>query len=180
MQQLVINKVETNDVFRMNLEENGTPRDMDPRDVGSTAITRVVAQVATFSESKAIVAFSTSGGTAVGVSQLRPTVPIVAACDNVRVARQLSLVWGVFPLVVDKADLPFSVTHEIDRVAHKLSSMGFTDRDNDLLTFVVGLPWGTPGSTNMIRVVSAAGTDFWFDKKNPGMMKNYALETKAL
>jgi len=73
-------------------------------------------QVAKLSKSKAIVAFSTSGGTAISVSQLRPTVPIIAACEDIKVARQLALVWGIFPLVVGKHNQPFSVTHEIDRV----------------------------------------------------------------
>ena len=39
-----------------------------------------------------------------------------------------------------------------------LRELGVTSMDTDLLTFVVGLPWGNPGSTNMIRVTSAAGT----------------------
>lgn len=68
------------------------------------------------SNSKAIVAFSTSGNTAILVSQLRPSVPIVAACEDIKVARQLALVWGVYPIVVGKPDTPFSVTHEIDKV----------------------------------------------------------------
>ena len=106
---------------------------------------------------------------------------VIAACEDIRVARQLALVWGVFPIVVGKHDAPFSVTHEIDKarqvfissaltlardanavicaqVAKILRELGVTTKDSDLLTFVVGLPWGFPGSTNMIRVTSAAGT----------------------
>lgn len=54
--------------------------------------------------------------------------------------------------------------------------MGFTQRSSDLLTFVAGLPWGNPGSTNMIRVTSAAGTDYWFDKTSPGEVRSFGRE----
>ena len=48
-----------------------------------------------------------------------------------------------------------------------LRELGVTSLDTDLLTFVVGLPWGNPGSTNMIRVTSAAGTGRpYIDLKN--------------
>lgn len=176
MQQLVINKVETDEVFRSTLEKVVARPTEEISDLTSHAITNAVGQVAKLSKSKAIVAFSTSGGTAISVSQLRPTVPIIAACEDVKVARQLAMVWGIFPLVVGKHDQPFSVTHEIDRVSHMLCDLGFAQRDTDLLTFVVGLPWGTPGSTNMIRVTSASGTDYWFDKANPGSMKKYTQD----
>eukprot|EP01036_Dinobryon_divergens_P022815 gene22815-31112_t len=178
MQQLVINKVETDDVFRQNLQKIPAfkPVGDSPSDIANYAITMAVGQIATVSQSKAIVAFSTSGSTAILVSQLRPTVPVIAACEDIHVARQLAMVWGVFPIVVGKHDSPFSVTHEIDKVAKMLRELGVTTKDSDLLTFVVGLPWGNPGSTNMIRVTSAAGTDFWFDKTNPGEMKKFSKE----
>ena len=44
-------------------------------------------------------------------------VKVIAACEDIRVARQLALVWGVFPIVVGKHDAPFSVTNEIDKVS---------------------------------------------------------------
>ena len=66
----------------------------------NTAITLAARQTADISKSKAIVAFTSSGGTVMRVSKLRPTVPIIAGCYNIKVARQLAIAWGVYPIVL--------------------------------------------------------------------------------
>ena len=49
-------------------------------------------QVAEISKSKAIIAFTTSGSTALRVSKLRPTVPIIAVTYSMETARWLAMV----------------------------------------------------------------------------------------
>ena len=53
-------------------------------------------------------------------------VQIIAACEDIHVARQLAMVWGVFPIVVGHHDKPFSVTNEIDK-ACQVYSISITD-----------------------------------------------------
>ncbi len=180
MQQSVINKVETDDAFRTSLDRFAMTLDVHATTDSTTdttlAITLATRQVADISKSKAIVCFSSSGGTVLRIAKLRPTVPIVAVCEQVELARQLALVWGVYPIVVEKHVGEFNVANEIRKVCKILSSSGFVDPEHDLLTVTGGLPFGTPGTTNIIRVCSAKGPEYWFDNKNPGKMKQYAGE----
>jgi pyruvate kinase len=41
-----------------------------------------------------------SGSTALRVSKLRPTVPVIAVTYNIETARWLAMVWGVYPIVI--------------------------------------------------------------------------------
>lgn len=51
-------------------------------------------------------------------------------------------------------------------------ALGFADPKSDLLTVIAGLPFGLQGATNVLRVVSAAGPDHWFDDAT-GTLKLY-------
>jgi pyruvate kinase len=106
-------------------------------------------------------------------AKLRPNVPIIAACYHVEIARQLAIVWGIYPIVIDKHVGEFNLRKEIDKVCKIAVEQGFTDPNKDLLTFTAGLPFGTPGTTNIIRVVSASGPDYWFDENDNSKMKKF-------
>lgn len=58
----------------------------------STLCSVPLSQVAEISKSKAIIAFTTSGSTALRVSKLRPTVPIIAVTYSAETARWLAMV----------------------------------------------------------------------------------------
>lgn len=166
MQQNVINFVETDDVFRLSLDRFAGEVDvLCAKDSTTTAITLAARQVADISKSKAIVAFTSSGGTALRMAKLRPKVPIVAVCQDERIARQLALVWGVYPVVVERHQGEFVVAREIEKICNILADKGFSDRAKDSFTVTAGLPWGMPGTTNIIRVCSAAGPNHWLDQE---------------
>jgi pyruvate kinase len=129
-------------------------------------------QVADISRSKAIVAFTSTGGTALRMAKLRPKVPILAVCDDIRVARWMSLVWGVHPILKQPHVGEFNINAEIDAVCKTIQDKGFVDDpETDLLTVTAGLPWGARGTTNVIRVTSATGTGYWFDRQ--GQLRKY-------
>ncbi len=60
---------------------------------------RSVSSMAYLNKAVAIVVFARDTDTAVQISCRRPDIPIVAVCGDERVANQLSLVRGVFPLI---------------------------------------------------------------------------------
>jgi pyruvate kinase len=70
------------------------------KDATNTAITLAARSVAEISKSKAILAFTSSGTTAQRMSKLRPSVPIIAVTYNIETARWLSMLWGVYPIVI--------------------------------------------------------------------------------
>ena len=98
------------------------------------------------------------------MAKLRPKVPILAICADIRVARWLALVWGVYPIMKIPHEGEFNIKTEIDKVCHTICEMGFAHPATDMLTVTAGLPWGSRGTTNIIRVTSASGTGFWFDE----------------
>jgi len=167
MQQQIINRVETDEVFRAGLDRFAKEFDvLQSKDSTTLAITLAARQVADISESKAIVAFSFSGGTPIRMAKLRPKVPIVAICENVNVARQLALVWGVYPIIVSAHIGDFNLAIEIDKSCKLICEAGFANPLTDLITVTAGLPWGSAGTTNVIRVTAAAGTNYWFNEKH--------------
>jgi proton glutamate symport protein len=125
----------------------------------------------------AIIAFTTSGGTALSMSKLRPNVPILAACYSQQTARWLAMAWGVYPIVIDKPVGEFNLRNEIAKACTEASKLGFVDGKKDLLTVTAGLPFGMTGSTNVIRVISSAGPDHWTDV-HTGETKLYAQQSQ--
>ena len=78
MQQLIINKVETDEGYSNSLDKYAQDSSMRSKDATTTAITMAARTVSDISKSKAIIAFTASGGTVLRVSKLRPKVPIIA------------------------------------------------------------------------------------------------------
>ena len=73
------------------------------------------------------------------------------------------MVWGVYPIILSQPSGIFSIDDEIERACTEVRARCFVDNaERDLLTVTAGLPFGTPGTTNVLRVVSAMGPDFWF------------------
>ncbi len=97
----------------------------------------------------AIVASTDSGSTARRVSRFRPRRPIVAVTHTPSTWRQLALVWGVRPALVDPvADLEALVARGV-RAAVDLG----VARLGDLVVVTAGFPLGRPGTTNFLKVV---------------------------
>ncbi len=102
----------------------------------------------------AIVVFTASGSTARLISRFRPPTPIYAFTPNEEVARQLSLIYGVVPIVAPTAT---STDKMLKLMNDELQRRGYI-KPNDQVVFVSGQPIGQPGSTNMLslhRVVEA-------------------------
>jgi pyruvate kinase len=88
------------------------------------------------------------------------------------VARQLVMVWGVYPVVIDepKGDA-FDIREELQKICDLTCSKGFADPEKDLLTVTAGLPFGTVGICNYLRVIAAAGPNDWFDEETNEIRK---------
>jgi pyruvate kinase len=116
----------------------------------SEAIAVAAVEAAQTIGAAAIVAATESGSTARRVSRLRPRQPIVAVTHVERTWRQLTLVWGVQPVLVERVtDLDLLVTQGV-RAARALGLAGPGDR----VVVTAGVPIGQPGTTNFLKVVS--------------------------
>jgi pyruvate kinase len=95
-----------------------------------------------------VVVFTKSGFSARVVASHRPGVSILVLTDQARTYRQLSLVWGVIPVLVPHCD---SYDEMMDRAKHaaverQLASPG------DRIIVTAGVPFDMPGTTNLLKV----------------------------
>jgi len=95
-----------------------------------------------------IVAYTSSGSTALRVSKYRPKTPILAITHNPDVARRLALSWGIEPYVVDR---PGNVDAMFQRGAQLALETGIA-RKGELVVITAGIPTGISGSTNLVKV----------------------------
>lgn len=131
-----------------NLDLFGTETfNFDKSDVTET-IGSAVAQAAKDLDIKVIVAATSSGYTARMISKYRPSADILALTFDERTERGLMVNWGVQPYVVDK---PADTDEMFALAAKKAVELGFAKK-GDKIIVVAGVPMGTPGATNLMRV----------------------------
>jgi pyruvate kinase len=82
------------------------------------------------------------------VSKYRPFCNIIAVTPYERVARKLSLVWGVYPIVTSKME---SADEVIDISVKEAYTHGLVKK-GDLVVIAAGVPVGFKGTTNMMKV----------------------------
>jgi len=120
----------------------------EPEATGADAISAAAQQIAETLELSAIICWTSSGATGLRVARERPQPPIVAISPNVATGRKLSLVWGVHCVVAEDA-------HDQDDMVQRACRLAFRDafaKAGQRVIIVAGLPLGTPGATNMLRI----------------------------
>jgi pyruvate kinase len=118
-----------------------------PKNV-TNAISKATCETAHTLGASAIVTVTKSGHTAKMVSKYRPACPIIATTVDERVCRQLSLSWGVFPILTRV----LSTTDEIFNQAIEQSQASGMIRNGDLVVITGGMMADVSGTTNTLRV----------------------------
>jgi len=177
MQQRIINRVEGDPHYRAYLDANEPQPDATPTD----AMIVAARQIAKTIGAKALVSFSLRGSTVLRASKYRPAVPIMALCPFPETARQLALSWGVYPDLPRPGSYGYTINDEqmmnydeptvetasddfdlvLRNACQAALKKGLVSDPNDLLVVTAGLPFGTPGASNIVRVVPAAGPSCW-------------------
>ena len=96
----------------------------------------------------AIVTVSESGTTARLLSKYRPQQPIIACVMREQVQRQLSLSWGITPLMMPLAHS----TDELIEMSTSLAKENGYLHNGELAVVTAGVPVGVSGTTNMIKI----------------------------
>ena len=119
-----------------------------PEATGSDAIAAGAHQIATTLGVKVICAWTYSGSTAFRIARERPNSTVLALTPNRHTARRLALVWGVHPIQTKDAS-------DIDDMAFRACKFAVREgyaAVGDRVIVVAGMPFGTPGATNMVRI----------------------------
>ncbi len=124
---------------------------------GDLTIPEIVAAAAYHSaRSAGVVALAvgtTSGASARLLARYRPPVPIYAFTSNEAVARQLSIIYGVSPIVSPVMDSTDHMLQEMERTLIETARV----KPGDNIVFVAGQPVGLLGSTNMMKLHRVTG-----------------------
>jgi len=100
-------------------------------------------------DASCIVAITDSGFAAKMVSRARPSRPILAVTADPAVCRQLNLAWGCIPMLSDK---PFEGDSEVFDMAEEMALKSGAARNGDTIVALAGVPVGSVGATNTLRV----------------------------
>jgi pyruvate kinase len=140
----IAEEVERDPTYRTIIHAQRT----DPEATGADAIAAAARQIADTLDLSAVVCWTSSGSTALRVARERPNSLIVAISPNLSTGRRLALVWGVHCVVAEDARDQDDMVNRACRTAFK---DGFA-RAGQRIIIVAGVPLGTPGATNMVRI----------------------------
>ncbi|WP_193188809.1 pyruvate kinase [Nisaea sediminum] len=144
MMNRIIREVEGDSIYQQIINASHD----DPEPTVSDAITLAARQVAETVSASCIVTYTTSGSTTVRASRERPAVPILCVTANERTARRLAMAWGVHAVHVEQEQRFSAVVKRAVEVA-KSEEFG---QAGEKIVITAGVPMGTPGSTNVLRV----------------------------
>ena len=140
----IAEEVERDPIYRTIIHAQRT----DPEPTGADAIAAAARGIAETLELSAIICWTSSGSTGLRVARERPSSPIVAISPKISTGRRLSLVWGVHCIVAEDA-------HDLDDMVERACRLAFKDgfaKAGQRVIIVAGVPLGTPGATNMLRI----------------------------
>jgi pyruvate kinase len=100
------------------------------------------------SGASAIIVFTSTGSSARLVSRYRPPVCVFAITPHDTTARQLSVNYGVTPLLAPDVSSTDEMLTLVDRVMIEGGYVG----KGELVVFVAGQPVGRPGTTNLMKL----------------------------
>ena len=134
-----------------NTEENGADRIMPLGTMPHTrggAITRAALEIGENLSAQYLVTFTESGDTALRLSRLRPSIPLLAVTPYEHVQRMLSLSWGVEAELVGLQENTDEMVRVVDELLRERKGL----QPGDLVVIAAGSPPGVHGSTNTLRV----------------------------
>jgi len=145
----IIAEVECDPHYRALLDSSRPSPEATPADAICAAlreIPRVIASAAT-------VTYTSSGFTSLRAARERPDSPILSLTASRATARRLTMAWGIYSVLVDAYDEHTVINDLVAQAATAAKSMGVAVA-GDFLTVSAGLPLGSPGRTNMLRIVA--------------------------
>ena len=119
------------------------------------ALSESAKNIARTIDAKAIVCFTSSGSTARRIARERPAVPIMVLTPKMETARRSGLLWGAYAVHTRDVESFEEMVAKAKRMVlrHHLAEAG------DRVIVMAGVPFKTPGSTNVLHVVRIIGDE---------------------
>ncbi len=126
-----------------------------PDPTSADALASAANGIAKTVSASAILCFTTSGSTARRVSRERPSVPLMVLTPRLMTARRLGILWGVH--AVHTRDV--ASFEEMVAKSKRMALRAGIAQGGDRMIVMAGVPFGTPGSTNVLHVVRLIGDE---------------------
>ncbi len=128
---------------------------MRPDPTTADALSEAAKQIAKTTSATAIICFTTSGSTARRIARERPSVPILVLTPSKDTARRLGLLWGTHAVHTRDVESFEDMVGKAKRMALRTGIAKAGDR----VVVMAGVPFRTPGSTNVLHVVRIIGDE---------------------
>lgn len=143
----ICQRVERDELYRSLM--NADHPDASSNDAGAgDAITIAADQVAHDIKAACIVTYTTSGSTALRAVRQRPSMKVVCLSQNLSTARRLAISYGVYAIHVEEVS---NFSDAVSLAQKRVAAEGIAARGTRFV-MTAGVPFGTPGSTNILRV----------------------------
>src|SRR5450830_1907205 len=149
MMDRVISEVERDPLYRNMLDA----QQETPESNSSDAICSALRDVTRIDGATATVTYTSSGHTSLRAARERPMAPILSITPKIATARKLALVWGVHSTISDQVHNESEMVSAACQTALK---EGFAKK-GDQIAITAGMPFGQPGSTNLLRLAEVWG-----------------------
>lgn len=140
----ICEKTESDDIYRKGIEADHPELENSAADAITTAAYYVARQI----DAACITNYTSSGSTTVRTSRQRPAVPILCLTAHLEVARRLAIMYGVHAVHV--GIMP-DFNEAVKKALYYAKEQELA-KEGDHLIITAGVPFGTPGSTNSLRV----------------------------
>lgn len=144
MMDSIITQTEKDPYYRQSMSASEPYRSPAAPD----AIGAAVHSVSSLLSVAAVVAYTSSGYSALCMARERPPAPIMGMTPRLSVARQLALAWGVYPVLCHEV---MDVLEMSDWACLTARKEGLA-QSGDMLVISAGVPFGISGTTNLIRI----------------------------
>jgi pyruvate kinase len=144
-------QVERDEGYKARVRFLETPPDATTSD----ALAHACMTIADTVPISAITVFTASGSTARRVARERPGTPMLVLTPSTRTARKVALLWGAHAVVTKDIG---SFEEMIGKGKRMALRHGFSEAGTRLIV-LAGVPFGTPGATNLLHVVSVTGDE---------------------
>jgi pyruvate kinase len=149
MMNRIIEQVEADPAWRQLIDASHSAA--RPGGDVAEAVCCAMRRAVTLLQAAAIVCHTRSGHTSLRAARERPESPILSLTPRLCTARRMTLVWGVHSVHADEVA-------DVDRMSEQACALARRDhfaRPGQFIVAIGGLPFGTPGTTNLMRIATA-------------------------
>ncbi len=149
MMNRIIEQVEADPLYRQLIDASHSPAEAGTADAAQ-AVCCAMRRTVSLLRAAAIVCYTSSGHTSLCAARERPDSPVLSLTPTLATARRLALVWGVHSVHTEDVAEALQMTDvaRLWALRERFAEVGQT------IVAIAGMPFGTPGTTNLMRIAT--------------------------